>query len=658
MTPAVYGLPGGSKRYKDYTFFVDFADGIGRDRVSGTVMDTRLDTGRVNTDGTALGLNVPAIQGGKLNTFGAVTNVLPYSYDFTKWSLQVAQGVSLDSLGDNVYRINFGQVGYGPNLASVGAFPSGTVSTRSVWLKSENGPGTVKIDDPVGYTVCSKTVTVTNEWQLFSTTGTLSAIKTIGLWIRAASGGLTSVLCKHAQVTPAPYLLPYVPTNGAAITTPHGYSDSDEGYKWAFDRCPKLYTSLNGTDGTNAQGTLEVDWTPMFDSAVFPIDSPNVAILSQKNSQYSCLSMASTTVKRLVSSDGTIVTQVTAPWLAGVKYNIKVRYGPHPEYAYVSKMRIIITDGTTIWEPGIVDFDGSFNPLTHLSISWLNTYWQQISSIKVKEANPWIDPTAFNFEVINSQVVAGVISTTTDQSLTIFWGDGTSTVVSGTDRAYSHDYGSIVTMKPYITNPQCMTKFTMASGGTNIKFDIKDLPAGLLYLLCGGASTTTGNLSSLPSGLTYFYLTGLTTVTGNLSDLPTGLTAFNCTGLNTLYGDLSSLPAGLLTFTCTGSNTTTGNLSNLPPGLLLINYAGRNTVAEYSGKVWPSGIRQVIFSPFAPGGLSTAEVNQLLTDLALVATWGTEKIVKLTGTNAPRSSESDAAVATLVSKGVTLTLNS
>jgi len=388
MTPAVYGLPGGSKSYKDYSFYVDFADGIGRDRVSGTVMDTRLDTGRVNADGTPLGLNEAAIQGGELNTLGAVTNVLPYSYDFTKWTLQTEQGVSLDSLGDNVYRINFGQVTYGPNLASVGTFPSGTVSTRSVWLKSENGPGTVKIDDPVGNTICSKTVTVTDTWQLFSTVGTLSVIGGIGLWIRSVSGGLTSVLCKHAQVTPAPYLLPYVPTNGAARSTPHNYSDSDEGYKWPFDKCPKLYTSLNGTDGTNAQGTLEVDWAPMFDAQTLP---DFYGILNDKyNTTTSVLYLRNTSggLSTTDMTDGISVLGV--PWVANKLYKITVKYGPHPDFSNAQKRILTITDGTTTWTSALTNFDGSFNPTTHLSIGWLNTYWQQISSIKVKEANPWI----------------------------------------------------------------------------------------------------------------------------------------------------------------------------------------------------------------------------------------------------------------------------
>jgi len=389
MTPAVYGLPGGSKRYKDYTFFVDFADGIGRDRVSGTVMDTRLDTGRVNTDGTALGLNVPAIQGGKLNTFGAVTNVLPYSYDFTKWSFQAAQGVSLDSLGDNVYRINFGQVGYGSYSTSVNTFPIGTVATRSVWLKSENGTGVVKLEEPSGFGGSPIVVTVTDTWQLFSIGGTNTAIKTLGLWIRADSGGLTSVLCKHAQVTPTPYRLPYVPTNGAAITTPHNYSDSDEGYKWPFDKCPKLYTSLNGTDGTNAQGTLEVDWTPMYSRQQLPA---NMGILSVVNTSTSLLYLRDYVNGGAFATNdlGERCSLYDYNYISGKKYIITVKYGSRPASGNVPKYQLSISDGAIIVESGIVTFDGSFNPLTHFSIGWLNTYWQQISKIAVKEANPWI----------------------------------------------------------------------------------------------------------------------------------------------------------------------------------------------------------------------------------------------------------------------------
>jgi hypothetical protein len=151
---------------------------------------------------------------------------------------------------------------------------------------------------------------------------------------------------------------------------------------------------------------------------------------------------------------------------------------------------------------------------------------------------------------------------------------------------------------------------------------------------CWGSNTITGNLSSLPSGLTYFYCTGSNTITGNLSSLPSGLTTFGCTGSNTITGNLSSLPAGLTYFVCRGSNT----------------------IGDYSGKAWANNQRRVYLVPVAGGGLSSAEIDQLLIDLAAAGgTWSGEKQVYLRGTNAARTAASDAAVATLVSKGVSVT---
>ena len=286
---------------------------------------------------------------------------------------------------------------------------------------------------------------------------------------------------------------------------------------------------------------------------------------------------------------------------------------------------------------------------------------------------------AFTFSVISTQTISGLLSTKEGTSVTVNWGDGTSNTYSGTDKAYSKDYGSVGNRTVVFTSGSGnLTKFMMTQAGANISFDLEQfprsltaftclgsntitgnlssLPAGLTYLFCGGYNTITGDLSSLPVGLTYFYCSGSNTITGNLSSLPTDLTYFQCSGSNTITGNLSSLPAVLTYFVCSGYNTITGNLSSLPAVMSSFNCTGYNTVADYSGKTWANNQRRVYHVPISGGGLSSAEVDQLLIDLASAGgTWSTEKQVYLKGTNAARTSASDAAVATLVSKGVTVT---
>jgi len=67
-------------------------------------------------------------------------------------------------------------------------------------------------------------------------------------------------------------------------------------------------------------------------------------------------------------------------------------------------------------------------------------------------------------------------------------------------------------------------------------------------------------------------------------------------------------------------------------------------------------MNRIYFVPTGSGGLTSAEIDQLLADLANT-TWTGDKTIKLTGTNAPRTTGSNADVATLTGLGVTTTTN-
>ena len=218
----------------------------------------------------------------------------------------------------------------------------------------------------------------------------------------------------------------------------------------------------------------------------------------------------------------------------------------------------------------------------------------------------------FIFDVISTQTIAGVFQTKAGQSITVHWGDGTLNTYSGTtDKAYSHDYGSVSTHRVTVINAGVMTKFTMETTDANIKFDLSSLPSGLTYFLCDGSNTITGNLSSLPSGLTYFRCRGYNTVTGNLSSLPSGLTYFRCDG--------------------------------------------SNTVTDYTSKTWTTKPATFTLIPVAGGGLDQSEIDQLLVDLDDDLTWASGNAITLTGTNAAPSATGIAAKNHILSEGAAVT---
>ncbi len=264
----------------------------------------------------------------------------------------------------------------------------------------------------------------------------------------------------------------------------------------------------------------------------------------------------------------------------------------------------------------------------------------------------------FSFDVIDTQIISGTLSTAPGETITVDWGDGTTNTYTGEEQSYSKDYGSAGNRTAHIVGASgALTKYEMAQSGANVSFALSDLPAGLTDFVCRGSNTISGSLSDLPAGLTDFYCSGANTVGGSLSDLPSGMAFFFCAGANTVGGSLSDLPSGMAIFYCRGSNTISGSLSDLPAGMTVFYCSGFNTISDYTAKSWANELVRIYHVPVSPGGLSTAEIDALLIDLAAVDTWSSSQEVYLGGTNAARSAASDAAVATLQGKGVTVTTN-
>jgi len=246
--------------------------------------------------------------------------------------------------------------------------------------------------------------------------------------------------------------------------------------------------------------------------------------------------------------------------------------------------------------------------------------------------------------------------------LTYYYNYGSNTTSGSisslpTGLTYYYNYGSNTTSGSISSLPTGLTYY-YNSGSNTTSGSISSLPTGLTYYYNSGSNTTSGLISSLPTGLTYYYNYGLNTTSGSISSLPTGLITYLNSGSNTTSGLISALPDGLTYYYNSGSNTTSGLISALPAGLTYYYNTGSNTVADYTaGRTWANNQQYFLSLPTVGNGLSSTEVDNLLIDLANVVTWTGNKVINIAGNNAARTSASDAAKATLLGKGVTVTVN-
>jgi hypothetical protein len=369
-----------SNKYLKYNFFVDFADGVGRDQVSGTPMQTTLSAGRVNADGTVLGANVPAIHDGVLNTLGQINNSCLWSEDITKSSWDKALGA---------VAISPTQVSLPATDAALKTSPLSVVlgqTVRGRMLLSGSGTINIMLNGAAGGTNGEATITLTPTPTWYTTAFAWTATESVSFYMKKRSTNtatIVNIYKTHFYI--GTYDLPYVKTTDSIVTTPLNYSTATEGYKWPIASCPKLLTALQGSAGNNAQGRLVVEWVPKENQTIIGSDTAN--IISCVNNSVGLLYLNAGQVK---SYDNSSPAQVSFVFLAGVKYIYSVKYGPHPGYSNVLKYQLSVTDGTTVWESPTTAFDGSFNLGDYLLIGYSNPYWQQLKRIYIEEANPWL----------------------------------------------------------------------------------------------------------------------------------------------------------------------------------------------------------------------------------------------------------------------------
>ena len=156
------------------------------------------------------------------------------------------------------------------------------------------------------------------------------------------------------------------------------------------------------------------------------------------------------------------------------------------------------------------------------------------------------------------------------------------------------------------------------------------------YWLNGTGNSVGGSLSAL-NLITHFCSNSTTAVfTGDIAGM-TSLVTFNVVGANhTFAGDIAVISSHLVNFVA---------MSNR-----MVTYTG--------GAAWGAAQvgQYIIINPSAGYGLSTAEVDNILIDMAASAGFDASAVT-LQGANEARSAASNAAVAILVGRGCTVTTN-
>lgn len=218
---------------------------------------------------------------------------------------------------------------------------------------------------------------------------------------------------------------------------------------------------------------------------------------------------------------------------------------------------------------------------------------------------------------------------------------------------------------PQTNSPSLAVSLNDMSGLSSIRWSGSVLLSGFwssladtcAYLIVSVAagSTCSGTWTLSPS-VTYVSLASTTSSVGLSVSAASSLTYLNTAGSSfVITGSVSALTACTTIQCATGvSFNCSGDLSALSALTVLYAPSGSSTLTYPTASgthSWPAGMNQIYLRSQT---LPTASIDALLIDLAAQSSWTGNKVINLKGA---RSSASDAAVATLQTLGVSVSVS-
>lgn len=207
----------------------------------------------------------------------------------------------------------------------------------------------------------------------------------------------------------------------------------------------------------------------------------------------------------------------------------------------------------------------------------------------------------------------------TDQSASVNWGDGTTTI--GTTHTHTYSNEGTYNVRVAYDDIETVTSLTLLNGSWSFNWSALEKLIALQRFDARGTNTINGTLA-LASTMTHFFCSGMNTLAGN-NALPSGMVSFICEGFNTL-SLVIDLPNSLQTLVVEGLNR-------------IDTYTSLNNTIKYLRIVQANNV-----------GLSSAEIDSLLADLNTSVTSANRAgYLYLKQSNAPRTATSDIDVTAL-----------
>jgi hypothetical protein len=301
---------------------------------------------------------------------------------------------------------------------------------------------------------------------------------------------------------------------------------------------------------------------------------------------------------------------------------------------------------STTWQYFSIIVDPTVTSFGLVAIGGAATNWVEFDDIKVTEINTSPNEAIQNASHNLNQVEFSTTDTAAlefttrgpaDTGFWIDWGDGNrewvAHVGTSTDVVTSHNYGGLVGTKP-ITFEGVLSDI--------IYFDCHDTTFG-------------GNISafSIMEKLLWLYVYD-TAITGDISGVSglTSLTLFYA--YNTaITGNIDSL-ASLTSLVSLNvrTNNLSGDIGALAPLSNMTLFVARNCTVGYNSTTLPAWAGTLTLQDNA---MTATEVDNFLIDLDIAG--GSNGTLNISGTNATRTSASDAAKTSLLGKGWTITVN-